>query len=31
MNEDIIRKLQKHKNRNNPVAAIVIIVVFFTF
>lgn len=31
MKEDIVRKLQSQKNRNNPVAAIVIIVVFFTF
>ena len=31
MHEDIVKKLQRHKNRNNPVAAIVIIVVFFTF
>ena len=29
--EDIVRKLQRHKNRNNPVAAIVIIVIFFIF
>ena len=31
MHEDIVKKLQWHKNRNNPVAAIVIIVIFFIF
>ena len=31
MNEDIVRKLQRVKNKNNPTAAIVIIVIFFIF
>jgi hypothetical protein len=31
MNEDIVRKLQIQKNKNNPTVAIVIIVTFFIF
>ena len=31
MNEDIVRKLQTQKNKNNPTLAIVIIVTFFMF
>ena len=31
MNEDIVRKLQREKNKNNPTAAIIIIVSFFIF
>jgi len=31
MHEDIVGKLQRHKNRNSPAAAITIIIVFFSF